>query len=289
MPDKIPGGFYLKARCIQNSEVAHFPPHVREIWDWLIKEANYQDCKTEGKTISRGQCLTSYKEIRDALSWRVGYRTERYSKNDCETAMKMLTNHTMVHTTKTTRGMIVTILNYDKYQNPENYEAYNETYKKHTMNIQSTDTIRKEREESKEETHTSSEQNSDDAFCVPKSNCPHQEIINLYHQKLPSLPAVKEWTPKRQALLRSRWSEKEERQNLEWWESFFDTVAASDFLTGKVGTFRASLEWLVRPTNFIKVIEDNYKNRNGSGHHESRPLPKDPEAEARLLALYGES
>lgn len=140
-----------------------------------------------------------------------------------------------------------------------------------------------------EETHTSSEQNSDDAFCVPKSNCPHQEIINLYHQKLPSLPAVKEWTPKRQALLRSRWSEKEERQNLEWWESFFDTVAASDFLTGKVGTFRASLEWLVRPTNFIKVIEDNYKNRNGSGHHESRPLPKDPEAEARLLALYGES
>lgn len=47
----------------------------------------------------------------------------------------------MIHTAKTTRGMIITIINYDIYQNPANYGKYNETYNKHTTNIQSVDTI----------------------------------------------------------------------------------------------------------------------------------------------------
>ena len=42
---KIKGGYYIKARQIQDSEIAHSPPHFREIWDWLIKEANHKDKK----------------------------------------------------------------------------------------------------------------------------------------------------------------------------------------------------------------------------------------------------
>jgi len=132
---KIKGGYYIKARCIQESEIATAPPHVREIWDWLLKEANHADRKVSSKIIKRGQCFTSYKDIRDGLKWKVGYRWERYSKNDVQTAMRYLLKHTMAHTTKSTRGMIVTILNYDRYQNPANYETYNETHTRHTMNI----------------------------------------------------------------------------------------------------------------------------------------------------------
>ena len=136
---KIEGGYYIKARKIQNSEIAHAPPHVREIWDWLLKEANHKD----NGNIKRGQMVRSYKDIQNGLLWKIGYRTERYSKNHCEITMRWLTKRLMIHTEKTTRGMVITIINYDTYQNPNNYETYNETYKKHTRRIQSVDTINK--------------------------------------------------------------------------------------------------------------------------------------------------
>jgi len=42
---KIKGGYYIKARCIQDSEISIMPPYIREIWDWLLKEANHTNKK----------------------------------------------------------------------------------------------------------------------------------------------------------------------------------------------------------------------------------------------------
>jgi uncharacterized protein YdaU (DUF1376 family) len=103
-------------------------------------------------------------------------------------------------------------------------------------------------------------------FGNEKSNghCPHVEIIKLYHEILPSLQKVKEWTEQRQKILRTRWNEKEERQTLEWWHLFFQYVSESDFLMGRIKPeFQAELEWLVRPKNFVKVIEGKY-HRQGN-------------------------
>lgn len=135
----IEGGFYLKARRIQEAEIMHAPPHVREIWDWLLMKAMFAD----GISLQRGQVLTTYEDIREGLFWYVGWRKERYSKWDCEKAMKVLTKATMITTKKTTRGLIVTILNYDYYQNPKNYESHNESHRKATRKPQTTDTIDK--------------------------------------------------------------------------------------------------------------------------------------------------
>lgn len=159
--EKIPGGFYLKAKKIQESEIAHWPPHVREIWDWLLLKARHSD----GENLKRGQLLTSYKEIREGLHWMVGWRKERYSKWDCEKAMKALTKATMIATRKTTKGLIVTVLNYNYYQNISNYESHNETDRKATRKPQSTDTIEKEVKESKrKELNTLSDFQSNEAL-----------------------------------------------------------------------------------------------------------------------------
>lgn len=97
--------------------------------------------------------------------------------------------------------------------------------------------------------------------------CPHQEIVSLYHETLPMLPQVKEWTDERQSYLRSRWREKPERQSLEWWRKYFEYVKTSDFLIGNAPPqtgkppFMADLEWLVRPSNFVKVIEGKYEGK----------------------------
>ena len=123
---KINGGYYIKARCIKNSAVYKAPPYVREIWDYLLREANHADKKYNGYIITRGQLFRSYKEIRNDLSWKVGYRTERYNENQMKMGMRYLMKQLMITLTKQPRGNIITICNYDLFQNPKNYEATSE-------------------------------------------------------------------------------------------------------------------------------------------------------------------
>lgn len=90
-------------------------------------------------------------------------------------------------------------------------------------------------------------------------DCPHQKIIDLYHEILPELRGVRSWDSRRQGYLRSRWKEDESRQNLDWWERYFRYVKKSAFLCGLTDKpFSCDLEWLIRPTNFAKVIEGKY-------------------------------
>lgn len=89
--------------------------------------------------------------------------------------------------------------------------------------------------------------------------CPHQEIIDLYHQILPELTRVKNWNAARQALLRQRWRESKERQTLDWWSNFFSSVRRMPHLLGENDRgWTADLEWLIRPTNIVKVEEGKY-------------------------------
>lgn len=106
-------------------------------------------------------------------------------------------------------------------------------------------------------------------------DCPHEQVIALYHELLPANPKVLEWTTARQQMLRARWREKAKRtakqrgyetleQGLAWWRRFLTYVGESKFLTGQTHgrdgrpPFVATLEWLLKPANFAKVIEGNY-------------------------------
>lgn len=96
--------------------------------------------------------------------------------------------------------------------------------------------------------------------------CPQKEIIALYLETLPELPAVNAWPETAAKQLKTRWRESERRQSLEWWRDFFDYVKQSDFLMGRATDFTASLQWLVKPTNFAKVVNGNYANKAGRAH-----------------------
>jgi hypothetical protein len=136
---KIKGGYYLKARKIQSSWIAKAPPFVREIWDWLLMNANH----TDNEICKRGQQIRTYKDILDGLAWYIGWRKQTYTKWQCEKAMKLLREHNMIATTKTTRGILIEIVNYDYYQNPENYESHKRATTKATREPQTSHTINK--------------------------------------------------------------------------------------------------------------------------------------------------
>ena len=61
-------------------------------------------------------------------------------------------------------------------------------------------------------THDPSPKIKQKPLAIGKPNCPHQEIINLYHSILPMCPTVRDWTPARAASLKARWNENEDRQ-----------------------------------------------------------------------------
>lgn len=89
--------------------------------------------------------------------------------------------------------------------------------------------------------------------------CPVQRIVATYNRLLPELPAVRVFPEQAARMLRARWREDRERQSLAWWEGFFAYVRTCPFLMGRVTNFQADLLWLVRPTNFAKVLNGNYE------------------------------
>lgn len=116
-------------------------------------------------------------------------------------------------------------------------------------------------EREKRESREEGEQN----YTSANANCPHDEIIALYHECLPVNPKVRIWNETRKGYLRARWREDVQRQNLDWWKRFFEYIAKSNFLTGNVDQngrkpFLADLEWIVKPSNFVKIIEGKYES-----------------------------
>lgn len=93
------------------------------------------------------------------------------------------------------------------------------------------------------------------------NDCPHQEIIALYHDLLPMLPKVRQWTPKRQKNLRARWLSSKEYQDLDWWKEFFTFISTKcPHLTGKNDrNWTADLEWICTESNFVKILEGRYQ------------------------------
>lgn len=116
----IPGGYILKARKALTSSIMDKPPLWAKLWDWMLLKASHRD----HGGLRRGQFVTSLEEIRRAMSWRVGYRTESPTLEQVRNALEGLAREGMVATARARGGTLVTVCNYAFYQDPANYEAH---------------------------------------------------------------------------------------------------------------------------------------------------------------------
>ena len=90
---------------------------------------------------------------------------------------------------------------------------------------------------------------------------PYQDILNLYHESLSELPQVKALTQKRKGYIKNLWAD--DLPDMKNWTNFFDYIKKSDFLMGKTQPahgrtkpFMANLEWITKPENFLKILEE---------------------------------
>lgn len=97
-----------------------------------------------------------------------------------------------------------------------------------------------------------------------KPKCNPQAIVDLFNKTLPGLPQVAMLTKDRKAKINARWNESDVHQDLDFWADFFALVGSSEFLMGEGDgrnggkPFRATFDWLIAPSNFVKVVEGNY-------------------------------
>lgn len=129
----IRGGYVLRPRKIQHSDISNASPCVRETWEYLIREANYESYKNGKFKLERGQLFRSYDQIINDLCWYVGWRKETYTKEQMKHTMKFLRDTGRITTTKKPGGVLINIVNYDYYQDPSNYERTNEKTKEGTI------------------------------------------------------------------------------------------------------------------------------------------------------------
>ena len=136
-------GWIKLHRKFYSGSIANQPPHYREVFIYLLTKANHKDNICSGTLIKRGQLFTSFSDISEKLHWFIGARKEHYKKHHTEKAMNWLRKEGMVETSKTTRGIIVTICNYDTYQDEKNTTETAKESTKATPKSHRRDTINK--------------------------------------------------------------------------------------------------------------------------------------------------
>ncbi len=116
------------------------------------------------------------------------------------------------------------------------------------------------------ETHSKEKQTATEkANEAHASSVSVQQVVDLYHEILPSLPSVLKVTDARRKAISARIHD--DLKTPSEWRVFFSRVGKSDFLTGKVDGFRADLEWLCKPANMLKVLEGRYER------NQAKPVP----------------
>lgn len=213
------------------------------------------------------------------------------SEQQIRTALNLLKKMEILTTRATNKFTVISFVNWGKYQDEQ--PAANQQ-----DNTQSTSTqpTLNHIQECKNNTKTESKDSVVDATAStpeqltlqveangePRAKntvppCPHQQILALYHELLPELPSIKIWNGDRQKNLTARWRERwkagkfsTQEEGVAYFRRLFTYIGRDcDWLMGRVvdgrgKSFFASLDWMVLPNNFAKIIENKYDRREAA-------------------------
>ncbi|WP_302804671.1 hypothetical protein [Eubacterium callanderi] len=107
---------------------------------------------------------------------------------------------------------------------------------------------------------------------VPRETVQYKKIADYWNSVCTELPKVQALNDNRKKAIRARVKEHGEETVLR----VIALVKQSDFLCGRTGNnWNASFDWVMKPANFVKVLEGNYANKS--------PAPPNPPGTARSL------
>ena len=249
-----------------------------QLFIYLLLKASCTDKQWQGITVKRGQLVTSNATMRQDL---------RLSEQQIRTCIKRLISTGEITYKSTNRYVVITICNYDKYQeignliNEQSNEQTNNqsTDEQRAINEQSTTSkevknIRSKeyniidiKQESGSNDQLSSASNEAKAVQPEKpktEKLPFKEIKEMWNATCPGFPKLFTISEARKNKMRLRIAEMGGLEKaLPLIKQIFEKMQQSKFLKGdnKRG-WKASFDWLFEnDKNWVKVYEGNYDNK----------------------------
>ncbi len=177
-------------------------------------------------------------EIGEAL---IGdYKSIGLTERKYRTAKDKLRRWGFVTTRATNKGTIAKLINSEVFD-------INEEAKRRTK-----------RQDSDEQETTNKKEKKEKNNIYSQNQVPYRAIVDLFNKILPELPSVKLVTETRKKHLKARWHSSKKTPSLSGWEELFGYIRQSDFLMGSETNFRATFDWIIKESNFIKITEGNY-------------------------------
>lgn len=260
-----------------------------QLFIYLLLKASCEDKQWQGITVKRGQLVTSNGSMRRDL---------KLSEQQIRTCIKRLISTGEITYQSTNRYVIITICNYDKYQ--ENKSVANEpinekantlptseqraineqtTTSKEIKNIRNKEISISEDIDTKKSRKAASPSASDEAQAEePNEKIPFTEIKNLWNSTCTGFARLVVISENRRNKIRNRVAEMGGVEKaLPIIKTIFEKAQASSFLKGdnKRG-WKASFDWFFEnDKNWVKVFEGNYDEKPAGTPQARQYKPKD--------------
>ncbi|NLX87272.1 MAG: hypothetical protein GXY97_09030 [Clostridiales bacterium] len=235
--DNWNGWISIHRKIYQNWTWQDKPFSKGQAWIDILLMVNHEDGEAHFRDsvyyVKRGQRITSELQLAERWGW---------SRNKVRRFLNDLKMAQQIDIQKDKRKTIITVVNYDYYQNNKTAKGTTEGTTEGTTQGQQKDTNNKDNKDNKDNKRINID-----------------IIIQKYHDLCPSLPKVRVVTEKRKKLLKARLG----KYSISQIEDVFRKAEASDFLSGRSGKWTScNFDWLLNENNFVKVLEGNYDNKN---------------------------
>lgn len=214
--------------------------HTKTVFIHLILTANYEPKQWRGITVERGQRVYSSQKLADEL---------HVSRQTIRTAISHLLSTGEITNRTTSKYSVITIKNYDYYQ---------------SVTSQSPDFQPSSNQPStNEQPQCNKAKESNKARRIIYSE--YRDAFLKYCPSLPKPEDAEKWSGGRKRRIRDK------NMTAEEISAVFERVEKSDFLSGRNGKWSGcSIDWILKPENWKKIIEGNYDNR-GPAKPEHKP------------------
>lgn len=115
--EKIKGGFILLARKMLKTGVMEKHPLYIKLWVWILLNASWQN----HNGLKPGELFTTLARIQKAMRFKTGFIIKEPSVKEIRGVLDFLKSSEMISIRRVQHGMIISVLNFEHYQNWQNY------------------------------------------------------------------------------------------------------------------------------------------------------------------------
>lgn len=214
----------------------------------LLLSVNHEDkiitFNGQETEVKAGQTITSIRNLAKRWNW---------TEKKVRVFLDFLEKKDMIERQADRQKTILTIKNYSAYQGHTKGHTEGHTIGHTESRIKSIKIKNPGHTEGQQTRNKEIKKNNN--IYTQKENA--KKVVELYQQLCPSLPQITKLTEARIRSINARLKEYTEEEIAE----AFRKAEASAFLRGETGTWRASFDWMMKPSNLPKIIEGNYDDK----------------------------